>query len=760
MKGASKVKGQLKSVKKGTDDVTKATKKNTTATKKGTQADKKAADQKKKLGFIQKRLTASYLAGNIAARSISFAVSKLAQTMAFGVKSAVDFEFTMTKISAISGVTGASLESLENTIRNIAKVSPKTGAQVAQAALEMSKMGLAGKDLEDSLEGVVGLSVALDEEVSTVGQTMVSIKNVFQKDASELTNIADKMFTTLGNSALNLEKFSTAFSFAGSSARLAGVSFEEMSALMGVLADNGIKASTIGTQLRQIFTRLDDPTSKVSKAIGEQSLKTKGLSGTLKELVPLLNNSGDAKAFFGQRAIAVADILVNNISAIEDLTNKTEAMTKSTSTAADMMGDTMFGAAKKVESAFGDLWISMSKVFSPVAKFGLEQIAALLNGLVDPINKASSDLEDFELMGGQFHNKKASNENQKSFMELAAERFQKELANEKEIARLKLEESTKIALFEKKEAEKRAKEAAKEAKIREDTIKRIRTFGPFSPTGKFTPKLLTVDGSASSAPRAGDGDSKEEKEARKEGERLRRKDLAVEQFAAKALEGQAKELADLTATKDSILAMEGITNEQRLQIEESFQQKKQEIQRRFAVENALAIGSEVVNLANSFNALGQVQTANAVKRAQSEGASEEQINAIRKKGFEQQKKYMYLNAIMSTASGVARAFSDYPFPVSAVIAGLVGTAGLVQAATISQQQFASGFEGRVNQPTNILVGEEGPEDVMIKPRAKTGGSSGGGDTIIHLNVAGDINGEEQFIQRVRSAEQEISRRSM
>jgi hypothetical protein len=57
------------------------------------------------------------------------------------------------------------------------------------------------------------------------------------------------------------------------------------------------------------------------------------------------------------------------------------------------------------------------------------------------------------------------------------------------------------------------------------------------------------------------------------------------------------------------------------------------------------------------------------------------------------------------------------------------------------------------------VGEEGAEEVMVRPRAKmsAGSSQGEGMTVI---IQGDINGEEQFIDRIRSANEEIERRSM
>ena len=203
-----------------------------------------------------------------------------------------------------------------------------------------------------------------------------------------------------------------------------------------------------------------------------------------------------------------------------------------------------------------------------------------------------------------------------------------------------------------------------------------------------------------------------------------------------------------------------------LAVHEAFRTKKQEIDERFdtmereqIIATSLTIAQGVNTMIGSFGNLAAVQTANAVKRAQTEGKSEEQIQAIRKKGFERQKKFMLLSAIINTASGVARAFTDHVFPLSAVVAGLVGAAGAAQVATISQQQFAKGFEGNISEPTSIMVGEEGAEHVSITHRSQVGkasNSSGGSTTII---IQGDINGEEQFIDRIRSANEEIERRS-
>ncbi|GAF76452.1 unnamed protein product, partial [marine sediment metagenome] len=189
-----------------------------------------------KLSHAQNGLTSSFIKGNLAARAISIAVRGLQQAMAFGVREAISFEFAVAKISAITGTVGPKLNSLEKKIRKLAAVSPKTSTEVASTALAMSKLGFSATDTQASLEGVISLSVALDESTEAVGETLLNVANVYDQAASEINSTSDKLFTGFSKSALNLEKFSTAFAFAGGTAKVAGVEFEQLVALMGGLS--------------------------------------------------------------------------------------------------------------------------------------------------------------------------------------------------------------------------------------------------------------------------------------------------------------------------------------------------------------------------------------------------------------------------------------------------------------------------------------------------------------------------------------------
>lgn len=83
--------------------------------------------------------------------------------------------------------------------------------------------------------------------------------------------------------------------------------------------------------------------------------------------------------------------------------------------------------------------------------------------------------------------------------------------------------------------------------------------------------------------------------------------------------------------------------------------------------------------------------------------------AVLGKGFAKAAAAISLGmAIVNTAEGVTRALKDYPWPFSAVVAGIVAATGAIQVATIAATNFASGTD---TVPANLSPGE------MVFPRS-------------------------------------------
>jgi hypothetical protein len=94
-------------------------------------------------------------------------------------------------------------------------------------------------------------------------------------------------------------------------------------------------------------------------------------------------------------------------------------------------------------------------------------------------------------------------------------------------------------------------------------------------------------------------------------------------------------------------------------------------------------------------------------------------SAARAAGAKAAKAVALMEAIVNTASGVARAFKDFPFPLSVIIAGIVGALGAAQVGLIAAQPIPLAEGASFEKPTllqNVLVGEKRPEYLLDKPK--------------------------------------------
>lgn len=109
-----------------------------------------------------------------------------------------------------------------------------------------------------------------------------------------------------------------------------------------------------------------------------------------------------------------------------------------------------------------------------------------------------------------------------------------------------------------------------------------------------------------------------------------------------------------------------------------------------------------------------------------EEKSRKEISAIKKKAAENDKRIAIFNALINAGLTISRAFKDYQYPASIVIAALAGASALLQVSAISSQKVpeyaVGGFSdkpaGYVNKPTyftnsssgrDFIAGEKGRE---------------------------------------------------
>lgn len=111
-----------------------------------------------------------------------------------------------------------------------------------------------------------------------------------------------------------------------------------------------------------------------------------------------------------------------------------------------------------------------------------------------------------------------------------------------------------------------------------------------------------------------------------------------------------------------------------------------------------------------------------------------------KKYFKVTQALRYGEAIMSTAAGIARAYAEYPWPYSTIVAAIVGASGLAQVAAISSAkgpQAHGGLDYVPQEATYKLSRGEMVLDPGTSEAVRQNALGGGGATTVQVYIDGD-----------------------
>lgn len=240
------------------------------------------------------------------------------------ITEAIQFESSMASVAAIMGATGDGIDQITQTARQFGAETRYSAIQISES---FSYMGMAGFSAGESIAAMGDML-----NLTTLGATSLGIASDIVTDgltslgmtAEQTGNFVDRMAATITNSNTNVEMMGETLKYAGSIAGTLGVDMADLSVAIGLMADNGIKASNSGTALRTLMTNLSAPTNEVSKAIAQYGIEVAyasdgsldlnqtlvNLRGTLKNL-PLKEQAEAAKALAGKTGMGGLLAIIN-----------------------------------------------------------------------------------------------------------------------------------------------------------------------------------------------------------------------------------------------------------------------------------------------------------------------------------------------------------------------------------------------------------------------------------------------------------------
>lgn len=190
--------------------------------------------------------------------------------IAMAVRRFAAFDQQLRVLGVLSQSTGKELVSLQNLILSLSKKTFFSKENLADAAIEIAKIGIVGRDIAPTLKNMSNLMSAAQVESHRLGEMTeytLSILKQFNLPVSKIARITDVMAMAANESAAGIDDMTEAMKIAGPSANSVNETVEDTAAALMLLANAGIKGSLAGTSLRKIY-----------QSLAVQSGKTKGLS--------------------------------------------------------------------------------------------------------------------------------------------------------------------------------------------------------------------------------------------------------------------------------------------------------------------------------------------------------------------------------------------------------------------------------------------------------------------------------------------------
>lgn len=151
----------------------------------------------------------------------------------------VGFQAQMSKVGAISGSTGEELSMLTQAARQFGKDSVFSASQAAEALEYTALAGWSAQESIEGLPGILGLAAASGMDLGRASDIITDYLTAFNMEISESTKLADIMSYTMSHTNTNTEQLGEAYKACAATATTFGVSCEEATSWLGVMANAG-----------------------------------------------------------------------------------------------------------------------------------------------------------------------------------------------------------------------------------------------------------------------------------------------------------------------------------------------------------------------------------------------------------------------------------------------------------------------------------------------------------------------------------------
>lgn len=310
---------------------------------------------------------------------------------------AVGFDREMSRVQALTRIdkSSADFSALREQAKKLGAETQFTTTDAASGQAFLAMAGFTPKAIQDALPGVLNMALAGRMELGESADISSNILSQFRLDPKEMGRVSDVLTATFTRTNTDLQNIGEAMKYAGTGLANFSISVEQTSAMIGVLANVGLRGSIAGTGLQKVFSQLAAPTKRARAALDELGVSAADATGKLRPAEDILSelyakikkySDTDQASFFkniaGEEGMKSLQALVNAAGhgELQKLLAELEGAKGEAQKAANIMADNLDGDIKTLDSAWEGFRIQINDLVN-------NQLRSLIQGLSDVVGK-------------------------------------------------------------------------------------------------------------------------------------------------------------------------------------------------------------------------------------------------------------------------------------------------------------------------------------------------------------------------------------
>ena len=270
-------------------------------------ADGHASMRQLRHGLLGARQEAHHLRSLLVGGGIVAGLAEIA-------KEGNEYQRAINKWGAVTGASGLEMVQAAAKARELGadlKIPGTSAAKAADSMLELAKAGQTSTSSIANARAAMQLAAADNLSAADAARYLGDVMDQFGLSSNNAGRATDVLAASANAASGGLQDIYYAMSYTGPVAAQLGISIEDTSAAVAMLARSGILGSKAGTSLRGMLTNLSRPTARMKRGLAELGIEAWDAQGNFKGLRTVIEGFEQAQHRMSQKDFlgSLADVV-------------------------------------------------------------------------------------------------------------------------------------------------------------------------------------------------------------------------------------------------------------------------------------------------------------------------------------------------------------------------------------------------------------------------------------------------------------------